>query len=511
MFDRLADYELASDVNFKSAKAWVDSCKEHLATSSGQHTFKPARLIDANCPRLVASSEIPHDSIYVALSYVWGPNQNYILTKDTMSEKMDALDMNLLSGSIADAIHVSRRLGFKYLWVDALCIIQDSNEDKITELAKMSSVYQYAALTIVAANSASAHSGFLTKPIEPDYLVSPFEVPFYPSNNQPEAITLTYVATTPDRYKREKDPINSRAWTLQEQLLSSHMLVFSYEGVQKFCRKNQIECAPQAQLRGLTSYAKIFGHNGLDFTNTRQAWESICTEYTERQLTHGSDKLSAVAAVAEEIGREWGGRYLAGLWEDTLLRDLQWTRSPSRRGHRNIVCPRPTAYRAPSWSWASIDNQIDFRGEGDERRAFDPFEVLSCKTELVSATLPYGPVRGGVLKVRGVLRSSTSHKMSNGSLMIHFGAKEDSKGNVGIWLDAVELDLECQTVHLLPMFTFLAGPSSFHNPPRDPKVPKVDGLLLVDVDGGFYRRIGRFTAWYETPFEGREAHVVRIK
>lgn len=516
IFDNLADYELRSESNLQSARSWVTNCSKHVV--SEHWTFKPARLIDVKCHKLVESSEVPNSSGYVALSYVWGKNQAYVLKTAAFSAMKEELDNNLVSGSIADAIFVCRELGFSYLWVDALCIIQDSDDDKNRELAKMSSVYQYAALTIVAANSDSTHAGFLNKTVELDYLVKPFEIPFYTPDLQPETAVLSYVATKADKYKREKDPINSRAWTFQEQLLSAHMLVFSYDGMQKICRKEQIEgeqgCkSPAMSLAGLTSYPKIFGYNGLDFGNARKAWESIVQEYTSRQLTYGSDKLSAIAAVAEEVGRQWNGRYVAGLWTHHLERDLKWKRGVGRPGlPNNSARQRPKGYRAPSWSWASIDNLVDWVIVPDEYESFDRFEILSCRTELESTTLPYGPVRSGILEIKGVLRASTNHYLSNGILVAHFGEKDDSKGNISCELDALEPDLEAQTIYLLPMHTFM-DTSSYHNPPRDQTLPKVDGLLLLTAEGGSYssyRRIGTFVARYDMPFAGLEAQIVRI-
>ncbi len=189
---------------------------------------------------------------------------------------------------------------------------------------------------------------------------------------------------------------------------------------------------------------------------------------------------------------------------------MKWKRGGGRPGLRNNSArQRPKVYRAPSWSWASIDNLVDWVFVLDQYESFNRFEILSCRTELESTTLPYGPVRGGILEIKGVVRASTNHYLSNGILVAHFGEKDDAKGNISSELDALELDLEAQTIYLLPMHTFM-DTSSYHNPPRDQTLPKIDGFLLLAVDGGYYRRIGMFVAWYDVPFAGLEAQIVRI-
>lgn len=98
---------------------------------------------------------------YACLSYCWGAPQPTSLKSGLVSDYMKRIMLLDLPQSIQDAIRVARTLGFRYLWIDSLCIIQDSPEDKACEIEKMGRVYNNASLTISAGNADQCFSGFL--------------------------------------------------------------------------------------------------------------------------------------------------------------------------------------------------------------------------------------------------------------------------------------------------------------------------------------------------------------
>ena len=83
------------------------------------------------------------------------------LTTLTMTDMLCGVATSTLPATIQDAIIVTRKLGLRYLWVDALCIFQDSTSDKDAEIAKMDQIYQNARLTISAASAEKCQDGFL--------------------------------------------------------------------------------------------------------------------------------------------------------------------------------------------------------------------------------------------------------------------------------------------------------------------------------------------------------------
>ncbi|KAK3386460.1 heterokaryon incompatibility protein-domain-containing protein [Podospora didyma] len=208
------------------SKSWNQACgKNHSRCNGRQTPFMPVRLIKVDDPaRLHIAENVTEAAPYVALSYVWGFAQSHVLTTTTLTAKTAGIDQTQLPQTIRDAIDVTRRLGFCHLWVDSLCILQDSDTDKQTQLPLMGSIYRNASLTIVAASASSALEGFLRPPLDPEYFISPFTIPL-PGNDDAK-LTLGYRAT----YKPWKDPVNTRAWTLQERVLSTRALIFAHDG-----------------------------------------------------------------------------------------------------------------------------------------------------------------------------------------------------------------------------------------------------------------------------------------
>lgn len=191
--------------------------------------MKPGYLIEVSDPQQSRVVLYPsYYADYVALSYVWGINQTYKLTTSTLQTKCNRLDASKLPQTIIDAFKVTRSLGYNYLWIDALCIIQDDPEDTNRELAKMGAIYHNSVITIVAANAPSSSSGFLKHTLAPEFVIEPFSLPFPSSSNN---VTLAYRSS----YIPSKDPINSRAWTLQERILSTRCLIFSNSGLKWSC------------------------------------------------------------------------------------------------------------------------------------------------------------------------------------------------------------------------------------------------------------------------------------
>lgn len=124
---------------------------------------------------------------YLALSYVWGEPQPHQTTTSNVSVYTDGIDASLLPRTLRDVIRVTHTLGFQYLWVDSLCIIQDKDKDKVHEIGCMHLVYRYAHLTIIAANAQKVSDGFLKDRMAEDVvqITLPFLCPSRPSPSLP--------------------------------------------------------------------------------------------------------------------------------------------------------------------------------------------------------------------------------------------------------------------------------------------------------------------------------------
>ncbi|RYP79131.1 hypothetical protein DL771_000109 [Monosporascus sp. 5C6A] len=325
--------DVQSDNVFAAAKSLIKECmnpdKPHKHCQYSRDTVLPTRVLDVGKP------EDPHPTIklkvnetethapYLALSYCWGkqpkptaPVQPLLLRRDTFRDLMGDIRLDSLQQSIQDAIFVTRKLGFRYLWVDALCIIQDCKIDRDEEISQMASIYKNAAITIAASSSEKAADGFLSKripPYLPDYM---FHIPM--SNGQNGTVYLSAEA-----YETEH-PLDKRGWTLQEFMLSSRMLIFSDYELLWQCK--------EVGLRGVTGRGleylqplealpwTVFDDDAEpDFGNLDSdkiyLWKTIVQQYTERKLTDPEDRLRAVTGITTELETLWRDTNIHGLWK----------------------------------------------------------------------------------------------------------------------------------------------------------------------------------------------------
>jgi hypothetical protein len=449
-------------------------------------------ISNPNKPMLYPTSLASDNFEYAALSYTWGIEQTYTTTKESIDEKLRGLDLQNLPKTILDAMEVCGRLGLRYLWVDSLCIIQNSEEDKRREISQLRLIFRHATLTIAAAKAATVNDGFLSE-AHPLYFMEPFKIPFQCPDEQ---IGTAWVSV-PRFYRPRDDPWNSRAWTLEEQLLSPRVLIYSYDGLKWLCKTALWETSnpinhplPFLELPRASDVSHDSQEGeGVDM---RQRWFEILEEYTERSVTHERDKLVAFAAIAEEFHRIWGGVYLAGLWEASLVEDLLWHRdvTPAFRPWLTLA-PRPAKYRAPSWSWAAVEGKTHGPYGDGEKRSPLHFKILDCSVDLKSKLLPFGPVVAAVLKIEGPLGTGYWRPSNDPTadrcdgVIIHSpdGTKSGAVANVSI--DAVE-------PALFPGAAILCLPVAQIKHPSAALYP-IEGLILLATDEGQYRRVGFFS------------------
>ncbi|KAM7211998.1 hypothetical protein V8F06_012627 [Rhypophila decipiens] len=522
------------------AKAWTQACEKHHPSCATSGAFQPTRLIDLRDPRhprLAIRSSSIKPVCYIALSYVWGPKQEYVLTQASLDKMQTGLDLTRLPRTLLDAIEATHQLGFEYLWIDALCIIQDSVEDKAQELPLMADTYKESSLSIVVASAAAAGDGFLKPPDPPRFFVDPFEVKVG-DLDEPLALTLGYRAP----YRASADPISSRAWTLQERVLSRRLLIFSSSGVMWMCREtfHNPSGAPDAGPPYQTSLSLIYmegdgnsdedGNEGEGKADTevraseiRETWMSIRADYTEMDLSYCTDKLPAISAIAAEMAKQTGWTYLAGMWEENLFSELHWrsTRQiPSHDQTLGILKPekaRNIGYLAPSWSWASVGlgGIVDSEDERADRHVFD-FAILKCHVDPIDPAFPFGPVRAGYLQVYGKTLElawlsenaddEASWEIPDIALIDPVDGNSIGEGT----LDPLDEPLNpSQKVTCLAMSKLRLGPLLQRTVP-------VEGLILLSVESesgssSTFRRIGFFRITRPLVFDGATTRILRIE
>ncbi|KAI0333466.1 HET-domain-containing protein [Cubamyces sp. BRFM 1775] len=420
------------------AKASIEECvRDHVRCQAitpyiiGSAPL-PTRLIDCSDPHRVrvVKTDSSMRGTYAALSYVWGTDhdQSHRCTRRNLSAYLVGIDPTDLPQTIRDAIYLTHALGIPFLWTDGLCIIQDAPEDMNRELASMRDVYRHAYLTIDAASAASVTDGFLgeLRPLDPEatlpWMCAEGRIGMvylmvrdpYSDSPKPDVLTVGWDKT---------NHTDTRAWCLQEKLLSTRSLVFTSETVQLRCH-SMTQNVGGAKHRAEADLCRLpdavfhpeqhVAHNPDEWRTIRRRWCEAIQDYTCRSLSEPSDKLVACAGLAELFARVLRSDYLAGLWRDSLLRDILWRRSYTSYDHHTIrfgPMERPSEYRAPSWSWAAVDAAVIMMTSRD---GWALAEVAECTVVLKDKTLlPFGPVIGGTLILRTQWRLHPCKKNSN--------------------------------------------------------------------------------------------------
>lgn len=153
----------SSDSTFDRVRGWIKNCLEnHTAcTTTDNKSYTPKRLIDVQNDRIVLREDV-QVARYACLSYCWGPKQSPIQTlSSNLADFQREIPWAQLSKTFQDAVDICRRLDISHLWLDSLCIIQDSPDDWSEQSVLMADIYQNALITIAAAKSQRRLCGLL--------------------------------------------------------------------------------------------------------------------------------------------------------------------------------------------------------------------------------------------------------------------------------------------------------------------------------------------------------------
>lgn len=351
-----------------------EACREALSGAVIDETTPPVlptRVIyigrpdQALSPRLLQTQG--KRGHYVALSHCWGPpsHRPLMTTHSKLDEHLAGIPWNALPRTYQDAISATRRLGFEYIWIDSLCIIQDSRADWLGESKRMGDVYQHARLTIAASHAAdSSQPCFFTRPP----LLPAVELTHISASGDAEGsifaslMPADYTAISPDLA-----PLAYRAWATQEWLLSRRMIFYTAGSLVWSCK------AISQRETGASFHTAA--------RNVR--WKNIVEKYSSRLLTMQSDRLIALegvkATLAEKYPRD---TYCVGLWKNSMPDQLLWyCRQPAERSQ--------SAVNLPTWTWASTLHGVRFLDIKGAKNTCDGFRFDEAT---------------GSLTIRGLLR-----------------------------------------------------------------------------------------------------------
>lgn len=389
---------------------WIKTCsQQHKSCDRSVTPFLPTRILDTSAwPTVKLYESQGKRAQYIALSHSWGGHHPIVTTTSTLLEHKKGIHFNTLPKTYQEAILITRRLGQRYIWIDSLCIIQDSKSDWEREGAQMATVYQNAWLTISATRSSSPTSGCYNSMAKQTVEFKGFirNSPFVLyARRQMEHVAEDWGPDFGGAAERRKFPLPllTRGWAFQERLLSARVLHFGPQELFWECRELvTCECKGIGQWEkdaNIVTYQgappKITHNRFVSVSATpgqlHARWRSMVEEYCRRSLTVGTDRLPGFAGVATEMQGYLHQRYIAGLWEDSLVTDLMWYRGWSNAtGGRVRKRGGSTWPGIPSWSWAAVDGQINYDGDltqpDPKRRRDSPCtsccEVLEAKWTL---------------------------------------------------------------------------------------------------------------------------------
>lgn len=295
---------------------------------------------------------------YVALSYCWGASASFKTTQKNIDEHKQGFRISELPQTLQDAVTVARQLGIEYIWIDAICIVQGDAADWEKESGMMADIYNNAYITIAALSAAASTDGFLACKRNPLQITR--------SWSEEHGVTTTLVAQekirtglhasalrndwgpTMGTQEGDFDPVQTRGWCFQEEILSRRYIAFSRQEMQWSCRSSSTcQCGSLDHDAGSVRR----GPTSMQSEPFRFWADEVLLFYTQRTLSFSTDKLPAISGLARAIQRTTSADYVAGIWLQDLTRSLNWK-------PQDDIKPCPPEYRAPSFSWASIDSPI---------------------------------------------------------------------------------------------------------------------------------------------------------
>ncbi|KAI1210265.1 heterokaryon incompatibility protein-domain-containing protein [Annulohypoxylon truncatum] len=328
-------------IDWSILKDWLASCSSKHSNDKLVNLVKledqlELRVIDV-CQACVVI--LPRGAHYIALSYVWGKDQALKLKRDNESFLSTAGCFNnrrfCPSRTIIDAMQAVRYLGFRYLWVDALCIVQDDVQNVQANVGQMCRIYSEALLTIVAAAGSDADHGI------------PGVSPELPRSIKQKRVTIQGVT------------ISNRLYSDEHVLLLRLLFHTSYEG---------------------THFTAFDIASRLDErNNVFEVYALAVSEYTKRSITNPMDKVRAFDGILGRLYRPFKCPFFFGLPVSMFDIALLWMPvGPCTRENSTF----------PSWSWAGWNGAVAYDYiETDTLTNLCEHTVSQCSIKTIEADI----------------------------------------------------------------------------------------------------------------------------
>lgn len=305
-----------------------------ITSATGSYDTKGAVRVVSSHPNEQQTNQPPFEGPYVTLSHRWGGLRFLKLTRASLPDFQTALLLDHLPLTFQHAIRFARELGVRWIWIDALCIVQDDEIDWLKESSRMHEVYANSYCNISATAAGDSGRGLFNARD--------------PSRDWAQTVTINVddltgeqelTCTVLDLFFWEKyveqAPVNKRSWVLQERLLAPRVLHWCQDQIAFECRHtSRAECRPE----GLPHFVMIRGElvdgarlkhidedAGKELQKIRlsqessssnpdklskmvnevkprwhyyEIWKSVVETYTRMELTNSKDRMIALSGIA---------------------------------------------------------------------------------------------------------------------------------------------------------------------------------------------------------------------
>ena len=374
--------KVTSKVDIKMAEDWIHACDAghtpcHLPTLP-LRPDQDIRLIDVLNHSIVSATTAEK---YVILSYVWGKDVRPVLVQDSVLQcsSLGGLRDLVIPRTISDAIQLVKDIGYRYLWVDSLCIVQDDNRDKQRQIPIMDSIYSNAGLVIIVAANSHASAGI------PGIHHTQRRI-----SQRQETIKSTQSITAQPSVQQvlEQSVWNTRGWTFQEAILSRRALVFTESLVYWNCQYDTWR-------EDISSESPVYG---LLLTQDNSIWElpqeihtcrtrsycELAERFSQRTFKDQGDVLWAFIGILRLNAYLFRDGFIWGHPHEILDSTLLWSEVSQCVGihsrpacHADLTDGSINILPYPSWSWLSTNVQVSFK---------DP-----CGDSIISEVTWHGP------------------------------------------------------------------------------------------------------------------------
>ncbi|KAH8726425.1 heterokaryon incompatibility protein-domain-containing protein [Phaeosphaeriaceae sp. PMI808] len=415
-----------------TAQKWLKQCKENhpgCRTTFNPSTLPASRMLEISMTpkaslsvKLVSTQDIDiYEQGYIVLSHVWGGIDIECKTTsvNVSTYYSQGINSDELPKLFRDAVEITQALKYRYLWIDSICIIQDSLPDWQMESAKMASIFRGADITLSATNGRNCHEPCIFP------LTCEPAIQFGGSSYLPRGFAIRdqnkYTSFQKALHDDLKDAIvNSRAWIFQEKILSRRILhatstqffwqcatrIDPEDGSTHSCTPGYL-CNYEYRLNGHVSSITTFPSQSHDLI-LYNLWWSWVRDYTSRTLTKSADKFAAFAGAVRLYQELSGDEPVIGLWQKNFIRHLNWAASTYGLESQEWNYTQ----RRPTWTWMSFPHKTvtifqshwEFWGKNE---LFEQTEVVVYQAQVLHTDVhwsaePLVSTPSGKITIRGI-------------------------------------------------------------------------------------------------------------